>query len=265
MTHDPGWAYIGRNPAWICGGVEKDGIIYWSQPEIVLYSKHPEEGISYPDFIEDNGEFYITETQKTIARVHHIDRKLFDTIWNHPNNKELKKDGLLWEITDNSLNTPKIPENIIPKDGDGFTIQLLLDTKKLKHGIIIDGRDHLKQGLYLEYTQDNTIRIYINDGQRCSIWDSDRITTDVAHITVIVDGASGIISFVINGLFCDGGEERDYGFGRIDPDMKNISGKGCFTCNNDISGIKLIRFYNRYILTNEAVGNYRYDMKICCE
>lgn len=261
MTHDPGWAYIGRNPAWICGGVEKDGIIYWSQPEIVLYSKHPEEGISYPDFIEDDGEFYITETQKTIARVHHIDRSLFETIWNHPYNEELKKDGLLWEEKNFSKNTPKIPQSIIPKDGDGFTIQLVLDMKKLKHGMLLDGRNRLKQGICLEYTEDETLRIYMNDGQRCSCWDSDKITEAVAHMTVIVDGASGIISFVMNGLFCDGGDERDYGFGRIDPDMKNISGKGYFSCLEGVSGISILRFYDRYIRTNDAVANYRYDTK----
>ncbi len=165
----------------------------------------------------------------------------------------------MWEMKDCTKDSPSIPEKIIPSDGDGFTIQLLLDTKKLKKGILLDGKDSLKRGIYLEYTADETIRIYMNDGERCSCWDSDIITEDRAHITVIADGASGIISFVINGLFCDGGDLRDYGFGRIDPDMKNIAGKGYFSCSERASGISLVRFYDRYIRTNDAVGNYRYD------
>lgn len=58
-----------RNPAWIMGGIEKEGpggkIIEWSQPEILLYDDDPLIRMSYPDLVEDNGKYYITETQKT--------------------------------------------------------------------------------------------------------------------------------------------------------------------------------------------------------
>ena len=56
--------------------------------------------------------------------------------------------------------------------------------------------------------------------------------------------------------YCDQpyGDERDYGFGRIDPDSK-----GFFTFPETADGIKLVRFYDRYIRTNDAVANYRYD------
>lgn len=258
LTVNPGMkGYLGRNPAWICGGVEKDGKIYWSQPEIVLYSKHPDDRISYPDFVEDNGEYYITETQKEIARVHHIPSAFMETIWNHLDNDKLSTNGLLWEVKEPSCDKCKIPDEIITKDGDGFAIQMILDRKNLKEGIILDGRNELKQGILMEYTGENLIRIYLNDGERCSMWESDKMTAEVTHVTVIVDGASGIISFMLNDQLCDGGDERDYGFGRIDPDMKNVSGKGYLTFNT--SGVELVRFYNRYILSAEAVGNFRHD------
>ena len=58
-------SYNGRNPAWLSGGIEKDGNIVWSQPEIVLYDTDPTVlGMSYPDFIEQDGKLWITETQK---------------------------------------------------------------------------------------------------------------------------------------------------------------------------------------------------------
>ena len=77
--------YDDRNPAWICAGVEADSpkgrIIRWSEPEILLYDADPFVRMSYPDLIEDGGEYYVTETQKNIARSHHIDKKLLEQMW----------------------------------------------------------------------------------------------------------------------------------------------------------------------------------------
>ena len=78
-AHNPAWQvgstgyYRNRNvPGWIAGGIEQGGFIHWSQPELLLYDDDPNVRISYPDFIEDRGRFFITETQKEVARVHEI-------------------------------------------------------------------------------------------------------------------------------------------------------------------------------------------------
>ena len=64
---------------WLSGGVEADSpkgkIIRWSQPEIVLYDDDPIVRMSYPDLVEDGGKYFLTETQKDIARVHEIDQR----------------------------------------------------------------------------------------------------------------------------------------------------------------------------------------------
>ena len=60
--------YRNRNPGWISGGIEKDGAIHWSQPEVLLYDDDPTVRMSYPDFIESDGRYFITETQKTVAQ-----------------------------------------------------------------------------------------------------------------------------------------------------------------------------------------------------
>ncbi len=79
-----GKGYEGRNPAFLLGGVEKDSpegkAIHWGKPVAVLYSKDPKVRISYPDFIWDDG-LYITETQKSVARVHAIPDELLRTLW----------------------------------------------------------------------------------------------------------------------------------------------------------------------------------------
>ncbi|MFW6114535.1 MAG: hypothetical protein ACOC7K_02230, partial [bacterium] len=77
--------YQKRNPAYLLGGVEHDTlegkVIHWGRPIAVLYAKDPQVRISYPDFIEDGGKLFITETQKTVARVHEIPAPLLDELW----------------------------------------------------------------------------------------------------------------------------------------------------------------------------------------
>ena len=67
-------AYEDRNPVWLVGGVEGDSpkgkVIRWSQPEIGLYDDDPYIRMSYPDLVEDRGKYFLTETQKDVARVH---------------------------------------------------------------------------------------------------------------------------------------------------------------------------------------------------
>ena len=79
-----GTTYEGRNPAFLLGGVEADGadgrVIHWGSPVAVLADKDPAVRISYPDFIWDDG-LYITETQKTVARVHRIPDSLLERLW----------------------------------------------------------------------------------------------------------------------------------------------------------------------------------------
>jgi len=79
-----GTTYEGRNPAHLLGGVEHDSpngkIIHWGKPTAVLFAKDPKTRFSYPDFIWDDG-LYITETQKTVARVHHIPNDLLTRLW----------------------------------------------------------------------------------------------------------------------------------------------------------------------------------------
>ncbi len=79
-----GTSWDDRNPAYLLGGTEIDGpdgkVIKWGEPVAILYHKDPKVRISYPDFIWDDG-LYITETQKSIARVHRIPDELLRSLW----------------------------------------------------------------------------------------------------------------------------------------------------------------------------------------
>ena len=37
--------------------------------------------MSYPELIEDGGQYFLTETQKNVGRVHPIDKELIEGSW----------------------------------------------------------------------------------------------------------------------------------------------------------------------------------------
>ena len=77
--------YRPRDVVWLAGGTETDGMIHWSQPEVFLYGFDlPVRGLgmSYPDFIEKDGRFWVTATDKEDARIIEIDPDLLEGLWN---------------------------------------------------------------------------------------------------------------------------------------------------------------------------------------
>ena len=266
-------AYKNRNPAWISGGIEKDGYIYWSQPEVFLYDDDSEAGmginrgmgISYPDFVEENNNFFISETQKTIARVHKIDNEFLNGLWNQFYNKKITKKGIIIEVKEDDLKPGtmlKFPELPNLKDGNGFSLEFWIKFLKMENGqIIFDSRDNEGKGIVISITDKKTIKISLNDGKAESAWacDENILKKDFwHHITIIIDGGPKIILFSVDGVICDGGENRQFGWGRFNKNLDNISGSsGIEIPSNSKLQLKSLRIYNRSIRVSEAVGNYK--------
>jgi hypothetical protein len=272
-AHTPEWGkgsyYQNRNPVWALGGVEQNGRIHWSEPEILLYDDDPKVRMSYPDLIEDGGKIYITETQKTVARVHEIDPTLLEGMWNQSQNKQLAKSGLVATFSasqlkaGSSIETPALPDL---STSEGFTIDLWARFKELNPGQnLLDARNASGKGFSLTMSDRFTLVLSLNDGKKQSEWDSDPGTypgslriNDWLHISVIVDARAKIISFVVDGVLNDGGATRQFGWGRLDPALADVSGLKQAKVAQALWGeIGPIRFYNRPLRTSEAVGNFR--------
>lgn len=245
------WRYYeGRNPAWISGGVERNGRIEWSEPEILLYDDDPTVRISYPDFIEDRGRFFVTETQKSVARVHPIDRALLDAVWNQFDNRAVAPGG-----------RPEMPRLPNLRERGGFSIEFLVRFRDLGPGqTLLDTRDGRGKGIAITTSNRFSLRLTLNDSQRQSVWESDPGThpgtlraNAVQHVVVTVDGGPKIVTWIVDGVLNDGGAVRDYGWGRFDPAMEDVNGASPRIAAN-VSGL---RFYTRPLLTSEAVGNWR--------
>ncbi len=273
-----GYPYQNRNPAWLCGGVEADSpegrVIRWSQPEIVLYDDDPLIRMSYPDLVEQDGRFFVTETQKFKARVHEVDPGLIEGLWGQFSPSSTGTlDGLLLEWRGNSpaeIDMPELP-HFVARDmsrfdhgarglRQGFTIELLLQLDGLAPcQTVLDWRRPDGRGGCLATTDRGTLELSISDGQTRNAWDCDPgvlIAGRRHRLTVIVDGGPRIILFVVDGRLCDGGRFRQFGWGRFSPDLLDANGWPRLRVAPCLKGsVKSLRIYGRALRISEAIAN----------
>lgn len=263
--------YENRNPAFLCSGIEydtKEGRrIKWSQPEVLLYHEDPGVRMSYPDFIEDSDKYYITETQKLDARVHEIPEKFLQSLWNQFESSDITDEGLLSESEGKSvIDMPELPVFCITdrkshifatkSTESGVTFELIYKAGTGKRKIL-DSRDASGKGVLIEQICDCRINILMNDGVNTCYRSSDKYMLkpdQINHIAIIIDGGPDIVSYVINGMYNDGGQDRIFGFGRFSTYFKDMNGKTkARVCKNVLK----LRIYGRALLTSEIISNGR--------
>lgn len=267
--------YDDRNPAWLMAGREVDTplgkCIEWTQPEILLYDDDPFIRMSYPDLVEDGGKFFITETQKTVGRLHEISGALIDGLFNQFDNRTVATNGLVMSLRQPVPTEAKMPplpelhqrdtksEDQHGKDlRSGFSLDLWVNLAALAAGQhLLDSRDASGKGILVSTASAGTIRIALNDGRQEVAWESDRgalKTGNPQHVVITVDGGPKVITYVVNGVLCDGGDERQFGWGRYSPTLRAPNGAAKARV---APAIQSLRIYNRALRTSEAVGNFR--------
>jgi hypothetical protein len=268
-----------RNPVWIAGGVVRDGKMHWSEPEILLYHNNlpaddlrfggsPLElrGSSYPDLVEQDGKYWVTETKKTVARIHEIDPTLLEGMWAQLEDKgEVTQKGLVLDLQGKALDAAEaaMPKLASLAENGGFTIdlQIQLEDNGQHSQILLDSRNAQGRGLSIGVDKGGALNVYFSDGTHNGRWASDQGLLkpgQIHHLTAIVDGGPNIISFIVDGKLCDGGEQRIRGWGRFDPKVGDINGSDTLRLAPSFDGEILgLRIYDRYLRTSEAVANYR--------
>lgn len=266
-------AYNDRNPVWLAGGVEADSprgkVIQWSQPEILLYDDDPMIRMSYPDLVEDGGRYFVTETQKDVARVHEIPATLLSGLWEQASRAGVSRTGLVvdWQgAGPASLDAPALPpflrrshradygaEDL--RSGFSLDVWVRLDSDRagqvLASTLTPDGK-----GFELRTAEGKTYEMLISDGRTENRWRSDPgtlVTGRPHHVVAIVDGGPKIISFVIDGVLNDGGEARQFGWGRFSPNLMGPAGDAKLKVGN----VLRLRIYDRYLTTSEAIAAHR--------
>jgi hypothetical protein len=265
-----------RNLVWLSGGELREGVIYWSQPEISAYCEDALKGCSYPDLIEDAGGCYIFSTQKTEARVMKIDRELLAGLWSQGTLKTVATRGLAVDVANcqpsaHVVAAPKInplcgdlqdmgTTNALKFNPGGLTLETVVRFSDLAPGqVLLDSRDAAGCGYLLQTAGRQNLHFEMCDGISAVCWDCDvgLLNTNALHdVAVVVDGFSKTICFVIDGVLCDGGPARPYGYGRFGPNFKSISGGKFVQVAGQHGDMLHLRIYDRALRISELVGNF---------
>lgn len=262
--------YMDRNPVWCLAGKETDGpdgkILKWSQPEVLLYHNDPFMRISYPDLIQDEGNTYITETEKEIARTHKVDPEFLDKLLKWDEDGMVIEEGLVFTGSAGEYAFPELPSLVKPMPGvpalrtmdlgTGFTIDLWVESGYKNGSVLFDTTAVDGSGIVMYDTKESSVRIDISDGITMLSWSCDRgvLIDGLNHIAVIIDGGPKTVSFVVNGKFNDGGDLRKFGWGRYSPNLRNANGRGAIKINKFV---KVLRAYSRALMTVEVCSNYK--------
>lgn len=230
-----GTSFQDRNPAWLSVGIEKDGRILWSQPEIVLYDPDPDVRISYPDLIIENGSFSLTETQKSVARV-------------HPLSSDLVR-GLFAQFdaeTEPPADALTSAQQVSLSQGEGFSIALRVPREALADGQLV-AQDAAHKAWAIRGIDGDRIQIELATGNDIFRWTSGPIpsTSDDAHdIVIIIDGGPSIMTIIADGKLQDGSGERQFGWARLPESLDT------FTLMPGDSGD--VQIFARALTTSEA-------------
>jgi hypothetical protein len=235
----PHWDYYqDRNPGWVCGGEERSGTIHWSEPEILLYDEDARMRFSYPDFIEEDGKFWITATNKEVARCHPIDRTLLDGLWAQPNNRE-RAPGF------------QAQQGIL-KPEPGFAVDFRIRFQELTPDqVLIEA-----PGFILKTGPRFNLIVQVHDAQ----WESDygthagTLRTETEHhIGLIADGGPRLLLWLVDGLLNDGGATRQFGWGRYRAGLPELN----LAKARLHPAVRNFYCYDRALRVSEMVGNSR--------
>lgn len=249
-----GKSFESRNPVFLTGGIlHDDGYIHWAEPEIILFDTALSSRMSYPDLIEQGGRFWITETQKTIARSHELDISLLHGLWNQASNRNVCAEGLLATTAYESFGT---------LDGRGLSLELLFRLRSFEPGqTLFKKTDAVGKGVTVETirAEDDSpaLRITLSDGMNTSAWTSDPGKVSLArdqHIVFLCDFSARLITILLNGQLGDGDGVRQYGWGRLSPNLTAMAVTNLPVCHPSVLSYRL---YNRALRTSEAMGNYQ--------
>jgi hypothetical protein len=150
---------------------------------------------------------------------------------------------------------PRLPDLL---SGGGFTIELWLNHSVTSLSrTVLDTRDETGRGISLEIGETDMFHLALSDGRTTAVWrndDSLRGSPGWHHIVATVDGGPKIITFVVDGVLCDGGADRDLGWGRFPAALGDCNGKPQALIGIDLGRL---RVYDRPLRTSEAVKNFR--------
>ena len=263
-NHAGTW-YDDRNPVFLSAGEEyeaEDGLrIRFSQPELLLYDEDVLIRMSYPDMIEDGGEYYFTETQKYYARTHKADKKMIERLFTQFDAQRKPLDGISLH---HGSAMPHIPPFVVPDDiafdhhgidtGSSFAVAFTIDINQSGADVLFSTEDQEGRGICIYWCPyERQVGFQMSDGRRTFHWLTDPGVLDASgkhRVAVTVDGGSRVMMFFVDGILCDGAGQRQFGFGRFDKQLIHANGSNQVQASDRVSDLQ---YYPQFVSVTEAI------------
>jgi len=156
--------------------------------------------------------------------------------------------------------SPESPYGTTDLNG-GFSLELILDTRSLKEEtILVQAWDTAFGGLRLRWLAEGKVKLELSDGRTEASWCSDEGLSRkmrTHHVVMVVDGGPKTIWFQCDGCFCDGGTERQFGWGRFSPYFRGLTaGAPLQFSPRGAAALQALRIYPRALLAAEVTALY---------
>jgi hypothetical protein len=151
----------------------------------------------------------------------------------------------------------KLPGRLDVTQTRGLSLDMWLTLDGLAPGqVLLDTRDEQGRGVALAAGANSTVRLDLHDGKTAATWDTDpgllRLGT-LHHLVAIVDAGPKIITFVVDGVLCDGGDARQAGWGRYRGELGDVAGTGRLRVT---PAVRSVRLYGRPLRSSEAIAAF---------
>ncbi len=250
-----------RNPAWVAGGVEKNGKIYWSQPEIFIHGpdRSYETGrFSYPDLVEEEGRYWVSTTQKTTATIHEVPANFFEMLWSQFDEPKSISSGFVGSFDKLSGRKKlKLAEPLNMNNG-GFALDFWIQLDDFKAATIFEGKDGKMKNMELTVSNEGILEFSITKGGYTMKLASDENRLEKGkthHVALLIDADAKISYMLIDGSICDGGGKEISGFSWFDDALMGTE-IDQLRVKRFTGEIDKLRLYGQQMFTSQFVNNY---------
>ena len=262
--------YDFRTPAWCAPAFEVDTEngkeLVYGQPEILFYHTGDLLSISYPDLVEHEEKWLITETQKFIARIHTVSDKLRNALLTQDtvcarlegiSMADLKASGVptLTYCKKNHADREEWKE-IIENGGTTWIFEGCFKPGDR----VISAYTRQRGGFKVEVNDDGTLRCFAaGEAANFTVEGSINVCDGKKHhVAWITDAAACVSYLVIDGVFDNGGSLSECGWCHVPRQLSVIRAVRDVSFGESISDVRLI---TSSILTADAIGDWRAGIK----
>lgn len=246
--------YYTRNPAWLCAAVEEDTPqgkqLKLSQPEIVLYAEDGNVGFSYPDILEGEDCYYISETQKTVARIHEIPKDFVDQMFRQFDKKAeitVKPEETLTAASRTMEQLGTIYKYTPARNGQkewflpGLSLDFSFDFDGQQQNLF-DTVSEMTEGIRIMAAPDGALEILIAEARENFYMRTEScLLQGKNRVTVVFDFLAGTAYVVVNEQLLDGGKNLYCGFKLISHTITNVGYGNQVTVGSQVEAVSIYR------------------------